>query len=309
MRRIAIESTPRDRNGPVSPPGLRRLRRPTRPHRPAMREMPHQILQFDHWRLGHKQVCKKIHRGGNADKCDANKSYKEAVAVAVEKCADDTKEQTCYICTEAVHWKTKEGLVRMCACRGGSGFVHVSCLTEQAKILVEGAEDLATGTTRADCDAFNVSWGKWSHCGLCEQQFHGAVRCALGWAYWKTYLGRPAWDTIKYLAAQQLSGGLHEGGRLPEELACLKSILEVLSRQPFSAEQASHVVNAKMNMAGCYDAMGRHAEALALEQECERQRAVLNALAGKHCPCREIPRGRRCRPPPDKYPGERHLFG
>ena len=26
--------------------------------------------------------------------------------------------QTCYICTQALHWKTKEGLVRMCACRG-----------------------------------------------------------------------------------------------------------------------------------------------------------------------------------------------
>ena len=27
-------------------------------------------------------------------------------------CADDTKGQTCYICTQALHWKTKEGLVR-----------------------------------------------------------------------------------------------------------------------------------------------------------------------------------------------------
>ena len=155
--------------------------------------------QHDHWRLGHKQICKKIHRSGGAEQCNADKSYKEAVAVAVEKCADDTKEQTCYICTEAVHWKTKECLVRMCACRGGSGFVHVSCLTEQAKILVEGAEEknLATGTTRADCDAFNVSWGKWSHCGLCEQQYHGVVFCALGWACWKTYLSRPAWSNNK----------------------------------------------------------------------------------------------------------------
>ena len=44
--------------------------------------------------------------------------------------------QTCYICTQALHWKTKEGLVRMCACRGTAGFAHVSCLAEQAKILV-----------------------------------------------------------------------------------------------------------------------------------------------------------------------------
>ena len=44
-------------------------------------------------------MCKKIHRGGNAEQYNADKKYKEAVAVAVEACADDTKGQTCYICT------------------------------------------------------------------------------------------------------------------------------------------------------------------------------------------------------------------
>ena len=50
---------------------------------------------MDHWRRGHKQMCKKIHRGGNAEQYNADKKYKEAVAVAVEACADDTKGQTC----------------------------------------------------------------------------------------------------------------------------------------------------------------------------------------------------------------------
>ena len=50
--------------------------------------------QHDHWRRGHKQMCKKIHRGGNAEQYNADKKYKEAVAVAVEACADDTKGQT-----------------------------------------------------------------------------------------------------------------------------------------------------------------------------------------------------------------------
>ena len=45
--------------------------------------------QHDHWRRGHKQICKKIHRGGNAEQYNADKKYKEAVAVAVEACADD----------------------------------------------------------------------------------------------------------------------------------------------------------------------------------------------------------------------------
>ena len=39
---------------------------------------------MDHWRRGHKQICKKIHRGGNAEQYYADKKYKEAVAVAVD---------------------------------------------------------------------------------------------------------------------------------------------------------------------------------------------------------------------------------
>ena len=46
--------------------------------------------QHDHWRRGHKQICKRIHRGGNAEQYNADKKYKEAVAEAVEVCADDT---------------------------------------------------------------------------------------------------------------------------------------------------------------------------------------------------------------------------
>ena len=42
-----------------------------------------QTCQHDHWRRGHKQMCKKIHRGGNAEQYNADKKYKEAVAVAV----------------------------------------------------------------------------------------------------------------------------------------------------------------------------------------------------------------------------------
>ena len=38
-------------------------------------------------------MCKKIHRGGNAEQYHADKKYKEAVAEAVEACAEDTKGQ------------------------------------------------------------------------------------------------------------------------------------------------------------------------------------------------------------------------
>jgi hypothetical protein len=34
-------------------------------------------------------------------------------------------------------------------------------------------------------------WARWYSCSLCEQRYHGVVCCALGWACWKTYVGRP----------------------------------------------------------------------------------------------------------------------
>ena len=160
--------------------------------------------QQDHWRRGHKQICKKIHRGGNAEQHHAENKYKEAVAVAAEACADDTKGQTCYICTVALHWKTKEGLVRGCACRGAAGFAHVSCLAEQAKILMDEAEETNWVAERA-----TARWRRWEKCSLCEQNYHGVVACALGWACWKTYVGRPEDDVIKRMAMTQLGTGLH----------------------------------------------------------------------------------------------------
>ena len=136
-----------------------------------------------------RPALQKIKKAGGAEQYNANKKYAEAVAVAAEACAEDTKGQTCYICTQALHWKTKEGLVRMCACRGTAGFAHVSCLAEQAKILVAEAEENNLGDK-----VLNERWERWHTCSLCEQDYHGVVRCALGWACWKTYVGRPETD-------------------------------------------------------------------------------------------------------------------
>ena len=105
---------------------MRRLR-----HRPwpingqEMRPVQHALLwpacQKKHWEEGgHDKLCKLIKksRRRRAIQCQITK-YTEAVAVAAEACAEDTKGQTCYICTQALHWKTKEGLVRMCVPRDG----------------------------------------------------------------------------------------------------------------------------------------------------------------------------------------------
>ena len=55
--------------------------------------------QVQHWNEGgHDTLCKPIKKAGGAEQYNANKKYAEAVAVAADKCAEDTKGQTCYIC-------------------------------------------------------------------------------------------------------------------------------------------------------------------------------------------------------------------
>ena len=47
--------------------------------------------QMDHIRRGHEQICDEIRRGGGGEQYHAEKKYKEAVAVAVAKCATLTQ--------------------------------------------------------------------------------------------------------------------------------------------------------------------------------------------------------------------------
>ena len=182
--------------------------------------------QVQHWKEGgHDQLCKKIKKAGGAEQYNANKKYAEAVAVAADKCAEDTKGQTCYICTQALHWKTKEGLVRGCSCRGTAGLAHVSCLAEQAKILFAEAEE-----NNLDWDVKNPIFTRWYTCSLCKQMYHGAVRCALGWACWKTYLGRPEEDFTRVLAMTRLGNGLFAGDQHEEALSVRETELSILRR-------------------------------------------------------------------------------
>ncbi|CAH0377848.1 unnamed protein product [Pelagomonas calceolata] len=226
--------------------------------------------QHDHWRRGHKQICKKIHRGGNAEQYYADKKYKEAVAEAVEKCADDTKGQTCFICTQALHWKTKEGLVRGCSCRGTAGFAHVSCLAEQAKILVAEAEE-----NNLDYKVLNERYQRWHRCSLCEQYYHGVVACALGWAAWKTYVGRPETDSLRYTAVKQLGGGLSEGGHY--EAAA--SVQEAdLSRMRRIGAPEGHLLLAQTNLAVMYGELGDLERALSMEQDVYSGWLKLNGI-------------------------------
>ena len=216
--------------------------------------------QKQHWEAGtHDMLCKKIKKQGGAEQYNANKKCSEAVAIAVDKCADDTKGQTCYICTQALHWKTKEGLVRMCACRGTAGFAHVSCLAEQAKILFVEAEENNLGEK-----TLNERWRRWDRCSLCEQEYHGVVQCALGWACWKTYVGRPEADWARVTAMSVLGNGLSEAERHEDALVVGEAELSTLRRL---GESEHNILTAQTNLACTYSSLGREEDALRLKRD------------------------------------------
>ena len=249
---------------PNDPHAVRRLRRrPWADLGQEMRPLQHALLwaacQVQHWKEGgHDQLCKLIKKAGGAEQYNANKKYAEAVAVAVEECAEDTKGQTCYICTQALHWKTKEGLVRMCACRGTAGFAHVSCLAEEAKILFAEAEE-----NNLDWEVKNPRFERWDKCSLCEQKYHGVVCCALGWACWKTYVGRPEADWSRTSAMTLLGNGLGTTGQHQDALLVQEAELSMRRR---IGDPERNLFAVQGNLALTYQSLGR------LEESVEQNR-------------------------------------
>ena len=216
--------------------------------------------QEQHWEGGgHDKLCKLIKKAGGAEQYHANKKYAESVTIAAEACAEDTKGQTCYICTQAVHWKTKEGLVRMCSCRGTAGFAHVSCLAEQAKILV--AEALENNLDNKVC---NERFARWYTCSLCEQRYHGVVACALGWACWKMYLGRPETAFARRIAITQLGNGLSDASHHEDALSVREATLAMM-RRVGSAEE--NLLATQGNLANSYEVLGRREQALNMRRD------------------------------------------
>ena len=216
--------------------------------------------QKTHWEEGgHDKLCRKIRKGGGAEQYHAETKYTEAVGFAAEACAEDTKGQTCYICTQALHWKTKEGLVRGCSCRGTAGFVHVSCLAEQAKILVAEALE-----NNLHWKVKNERFKRWHTCSLCEQRYHGVVHCALGWACWTTYLGRPEEDRTRGMAMGQLGTGLYDAQRFEEAVSVEEASLSM--RRRLGASETDLLV-AQGNLAVTYSSLGRYTEALHMRRD------------------------------------------
>jgi tetratricopeptide (TPR) repeat protein len=229
--------------------------------------------QVQHWKEGgHDELCKQIKKAGGAEQYNANKKYAEAVAVAATACAEDTKGQTCYICTQALHWKTKEGLVRGCSCRGTAGFAHVSCLAEQAKILYAEAEE-----NNLDHKVKDARWKRWYTCSLCEQRYHGVVLHALGWACWKTYVGRPETDQVHGMAMGVLGNGLKEAKLYEDALSVKEAELSIARRL---GDPEDTILAVQANLAGTYQMLGRHEQAASMYRDVYSGRVKLNGEEG-----------------------------
>ena len=158
--------------------------------------------------------------------------------------------------------------MRGCSCRGTAGFVHVSCLAEQAKIWMDEAEE-----NDLDGKALDERWNRWHTCGLCKQQYHGVVWCALGWACWKTYVGRPETDELQGIAMAQLGNGLYAAGHSDEALSVEEANLSMRRRLGGSEDD---VLIAQGCLAVSYANLGRDEEALSMTREVYSGRLKLD---------------------------------
>ena len=149
--------------------------------------------------------------------------------------------------------------MRGCSCRGTAGFAHVSCLAEEAKILYDEAEE-----NNLDNKVLNERFGRWHTCSLCEQNYHGVVECALGWACWKTYVGRPETDWARKFAMTLLANGLSAVDHHEDSLHVQDAELSMRRRLGGSEEDLLVVQG---NLAGTYNQLGRHEEALSIKRD------------------------------------------
>ena len=91
--------------------------------------------------------------------------------------------------------------MRGCSCRGTVGFAHV--------VPGGGGEDLGRGGGGEHLGRERSrGGGGGTPAASAEGTGHGVVKCALGWACWKTYLRRPEADQTRGSAMTLLAIGL-----------------------------------------------------------------------------------------------------
>jgi len=158
-------------------------------------------------------------------------------------------------------------------------------LAEQAKILFQEAEE-----NNLDWDLKNPRWARWDECSLCEQRYHGVVRCALGWACWKTYVGRPETDQVQGMAMNLLGNGLFLAKDYEDALPVREAELATMRRLGASERE---MLATQSNLATSYEMLGRREEALEMKRDIyfrtlkllgkEHEDTLLEANNYAHC--------------------------
>ena len=110
-----------------------------------------------------------------------------------------------------------------------------------------------------DTKVQNARWRRWYKCSLCEQDYHGVVACALGWACWKTYVGRPETDQLRMPAMSLLANGLSAAKHLEDSVSVMEAELSMARRFRTSEER---ILITQSNLANAYGLIGRRQEAL-----------------------------------------------
>ena len=221
---------------------------------------PH--CQQEHWTTGHKKKCKKIQRAGGAEQFYADATAKYYADTAVLSCAAEgvPQDAECFICKSSIEGK---GIVRGCACRGTMGLAHVACLVRQAEASVNYYEEWHQG----------VGHNKWHKCFDCGQHFHGIVQLALGWACWKTYLGRPEASFDRCNALGTIGGALRLNACFDDALLVYEAHLAVLQRH--YPNEDKFMLAVKNNLASCCSNMGLHDRAVRLQREIHTRGVAL----------------------------------
>ena len=106
--------------------------------------------------------------------------------------------------------------------------------------------------------------GRWDTCSLCEQKYHGVVACALGWACWKTYVGRPEGDWVRVAAMTAVGNGLHDADLYEDALSVKEAELSMRRRHSDSVE---NMIVVQANLANTYNAVGRLELALSMRRD------------------------------------------
>ena len=89
------------------------------------------------------------------------------------------------------------------------------------------------------------------------------MKCALGWACWKTYVGRPEADWARRVAMSVLGNGLDAVGHNSDALVVQEAELAMLRRIGGSEND---ILATQNNIANTYQSLGQSEQALQLKQ-------------------------------------------